>query len=201
MSNCWHDEKPVRDKKPIIWCYSYRSLWETADGGFGPSHVVGFLFVKNTMNPAEEIVKFWFQEKGYYVQSSIRLAHNKELDILAVKPATKEKIHVEVSVSLRMANYDRNPEQLAEEYLEKKFLSVKDNVTELLGENYDKFLVVGNVSFKNKDILEEFIKMCAKRNIKVINIRQILNEIRSNLSTHTYLNSVIKTVQIADMFK
>ena len=34
------------------------------------------------MNPAEEIVKFWLQNAGYFYQSSIRLPHNKEIDIL-----------------------------------------------------------------------------------------------------------------------
>jgi len=38
------------------------------------------------MNPAEEIVKFWLQQNGYFVQSSIRLKQNRELDILGSYP-------------------------------------------------------------------------------------------------------------------
>ena len=157
------------------------------------------MFAKNQMNPAEEIVKFWLQEKGYFLQSSIRLPKNKEIDILAKKG--NESIHFEVSVSVRMANYDRNSVELAEGFSERKFLSIKDDVAKLLGEKYSKTLVVGNVSFKGKDILKEFVQECKKRSITVLTIQQILDEIRQTLSTHTYLNSVIKTIQIANEFK
>ncbi len=153
------------------------------------------------MNPAEEIVKFWLQENGYFLQSSIRLAHNKEIDILAVNTEKKEKLHIEVSVSVRMANYDRNPSELAEEFYQRKFIAVENDVAKAFGEKYSKNLVVGNVSFKNKDILKEFIKECEKRDIKVITIKEILDVIRPKLSTHTYLNAVIKTIQIAKEFK
>jgi len=151
------------------------------------------------MNPAEEIVKFWLQENGYFTQSSIRLPKNKEIDILAKKG--NENIHIEVSVSVRMANYKENASSLADIFLERKFKSVSNDVAKVIGEKYSKTLVVGNVSFKNKDILEEFIQECKEREIKVITIKEILDNIRPNLSTHTYLNSVIKTIQIAQVFR
>ena len=153
------------------------------------------------MNPAEEIVKHWLQDKGYFLQSSIRLAHNKEIDILAINKNKDEKLHIEVSVSVRMANYDKNAVELAEHFSERKFLSIKDDVANILGEKYRKTLVVGNVSYKNKDMLQDFIQECDKRDIKVITIQRILDEIRPSLSTHTYLNSVIKSIQIAQVFK
>jgi hypothetical protein len=38
------------------------------------------------MNPAEEIVKYWMQQQGYFVQSSIHIpkGQNREIDILAI---------------------------------------------------------------------------------------------------------------------
>jgi hypothetical protein len=151
------------------------------------------------MNPAEEIVKFALQEKGYFLQSSIRLPKNKEIDILAKKG--NENLHIEVSVSVRCANYDKNAKRFAKEVSDKKFESVKNDVEQRLGTNYKKLLVVGKISLGKRDILPEFVQECKRREIEVITIQQILDEIRPVLSTHTYLNSVIKTVQIAQVFK
>ena len=45
------------------------------------------------MNPAEEIVKFWLQHNGYFVQWSIHVpnGYNRELDILAIHEKEAKK--------------------------------------------------------------------------------------------------------------
>lgn len=153
------------------------------------------------MNPAEEIVKFWLQEKGYFLQSSLRLAKNKELDILAIDPKTNEKFHIEVSVSVRCANYDKNAEEFAKDFSKRKFESVKNEVEKRLGQSYKKILVVGKISLGKVDILEEFIQECKKLNIEVILFHTILNDVRPLLLTGSHLNPIIKSVQLTEVFE
>ncbi len=152
------------------------------------------------MNPAEEIVKFWLQNKGCFMQSSIRLPKNKEIDILAVDE-NGNKSHIEVSVSVRMANYTLNATQKAREVYEHKFNSVKEEVKNRIGKKYQKKFIAGNVSYKNKDITLEFTEECKKLDIEVILFKNILNEIRPLLGTNSHLNSTIKAVQLTEVFE
>ena len=152
------------------------------------------------MNPAEEIVKFWLQSNKCFMQFSIRLPHNKEIDILAVD-GTGNKSHIEVSVSVRMANYTRNAEELAQEYHDRKFQSVEQEVKNRLGEKYEKKLVVGKVSRGNTDITNEFVERCKQLNIEVILFQNILNEVRPLLLTNSHLNPIIKAVQLTEVFE
>lgn len=152
------------------------------------------------MNPAEEIVKFWLQCNGFFTQSSIRLPHNKEIDILAIDEHGN-KSHIEVSVSVRMANYDRNAEQLAQEYYDRKFYAIEQEVRNRIGESYARKLVVGKVSKGKTDITEEFIQHCKKLSIEVFLFRNILNEVRPLLLTNSHLNPVIKAVQLTEVFE
>ncbi len=62
-------------------------------------------------------------------------------------------------------------------------------------------LIVGEISYKNKNILEGFIDECKKEGIEVLTLKKILDELKPNLLTHTYLNPIIKTVQMVDLFK
>lgn len=151
------------------------------------------------MNPAEEIVKFWLQEKGYFLQSSIRLPKNKEIDILAVN-SKDDKLHIEVSVSVRMANYKLNAKQLAKDFNDRKFKAVASEVEEKLGKKYKRILVVGKVFLKNDDIMNDFVSECKNLNLEILKFENILNEIIPMLSTHTHLNPAIKSVQLASVF-
>ena len=157
------------------------------------------------MNPAEEIVKFWLQKNGYFVQSSIRVENGRgrEIDILAIDNKGSEKRHIEVSVSIEMADFKGDARTKAEGYI-KKFShpSIVNQVTRIFGENaiYSKELIVGDVAIKKKDLLKEFIEECGKLNIKVKRISEILNEITPELKAHTHLNPIIRTIQICSKF-
>lgn len=151
------------------------------------------------MNPAEEIVKFWLQSKGYFLQSSIRLPKNKEIDILAID-SDGNKFHIEVGVSVRMANFKLDAKALAKERHEKKFKDIAHEVKKILGQNYKKILVVGKVFLKNQNIMQDFINECKKLNVEVWKFEDIINEVTPLLSTHTHLNPVIKAVQLAMTF-
>lgn len=155
------------------------------------------------MNSAEEIVKFWLQEKGYFIQSSIRLSRNKEIDILAINVNNQKKIHLEVSVSMRMADYTNTPQAKAQEYYDKKFTHtiVKNEIERIFSKKtYKKQLVVGDITLQHKNQLVEFTKECKKLGIKVIHIPTILDEVIPKLGTGSQLNPIIKTAQIISKF-
>ncbi len=156
------------------------------------------------MNPAEEIVKYWLQENNYFFQSSIKVpkSRGKEIDILAIDNEEKERKHIEVSVSIRMADYENNPTSKAEDYYKNKFNhpEVKKEVEARLGAKYTKELIVGDLTLQKKDCLNEFTEQCKKFGIKVTHISTILNEIIPKLGTETHLNSIIKTTQLVSVF-
>jgi|SRR3989344_6154201 len=157
------------------------------------------------MNPAEEIVKFWLQQNGYFVQSSIRVprGYNREIDILAVHEKENKRKHIEVSVAIRMQAIGHTVQTLAALYV-KKF-DHERIVSEVhrkfyANENYAKELVVGEVRLRGLDVLEEFTAECKKSDIEVIPISRILKEIVPDLGGHTHLNPIIKTIQLANKF-
>lgn len=151
------------------------------------------------MNPAEEIVKYWLQTKGYFLQSSIRLPQNREIDILAIHE-NGEHVHFEVAVSVRMANYKANAQELAKIFCDKKFLAVQDEASSRLGKKYKRKFVVGKVSKGTQDIRSEFITACKGLGLEVLKFEDILTEVAATLSTHTHLNPVIKAVQLTTIF-
>jgi len=153
------------------------------------------------MNAAEEIVKYWYQQQGYFLKESIRLPRNKEIDFLAVRLSPdgkriEEKLHIEVQVSNRSANYTVNPAKLARDYHQTKFESVKSFVKELLGKGYKMVEVRGKMAYKNKDIRDTYIKLRRKKKVKVIPFENILKEVQNQLGTNTQSNSVIQTIQL-----
>jgi len=157
------------------------------------------------MNPAEEIVKFWLQKNGYFLQSSIRVdnGRGREIDILATNNDGKVKRHIEVSVSIEMADFKGNAKTKAEGYIKKfNHPSIINQVIRCFGEGsvYTKELIVGDVAIKKKDVLEEFTRECKKLHIKVIRISEILNEITPELKAQTHLNPIIRMLQISSKF-
>lgn len=160
---------------------------------------------REPMNPAEEIVKFWLQKNGYFIQSSTRvpLGRGREIDILALHEKDNKKKHIEVSVAVRMQAIGETVETLAVRFAQKfnheriaaevhrKF---HDNL------NYTKELVVGEVRLGGQDVLPEFTAECGKHGILVIPISTILKEIVPDLGGHTHLNPIIRTIQIMNKF-
>lgn len=150
------------------------------------------------MDPAEEIVKYWLQSKGYFLQSSINLPGGKELDILAIHK-NGEKLHVEVSVSCNSV-VTQTAEKLSVKECAKKFITVKGEVEAILGKNYKKIYVRGRIGPANSSFREHYVKECKKMNIEIKNFEEILTEISSNFLGCTSLNPIIKTVQLSREF-
>jgi hypothetical protein len=74
----------------------------------------------------------------------------KEADLLAIRPTDGRRLHVEVSVSSRPWGSIRAVEDYrreAAEYLEKKFTSLHDDVSKILGAtDFQRWLVIGNLA-------------------------------------------------------
>ena len=151
------------------------------------------------MNATEEIVRFYLNTHGYFTMDSIRLPKNREIDILAINLEGK-KLHVEVQVSVRFANYTDSAEKIARDFWEHKFEAVKDEVINRLGPDYERLLIIGEVTYKNKDISVEFMDECEKLGIQVNLFKHTLQIVSESLGTHTYLNPVIKAVQLMKQF-
>jgi hypothetical protein len=79
-------------------------------------------------------------------------------------------------------------------------LSVADEVGTRLGKPYKKQLVVGKVAFRNRDIREPFISECEKLGVEVLKFDDIIKEVEAQLGTHSHLNSIIKTIQLSELF-
>lgn len=152
------------------------------------------------MNAAEEIVKYWYQSRGYFVMESIRLERGREIDLLAIKlsPDKKrvlERIHVEIQVSNNSIN-SRPVKEQAKEYHAKKFLAVRKGVVIHFGKDYKMVEVRGEMSFGRRGTRSEYIKLREKKGVKVIPFESILQEVVTYLTTETQSNPVIQAIQL-----
>lgn len=155
------------------------------------------------MNPAEEIVKYWLQQNGYFFESSLKVGR-KEVDLLATHPLHPDQNrHIEVSVSVNMVDPEHTPESKARHYLEHHFEhpDVKGLVKEKFGtDSYTRELVVGAVRLKGRDAVREFSDCCSQVGITVIPFSRVLKEVSSSLGSGTQLNCIVKTVQLVKAF-
>src|SRR3989338_9286501 len=103
---------PITNTEPYVQRLVIGPHRETGVGPQGLKLAYGLVLPapETPMNPAEEIVKFWLQQNGYFVQSSIRvpLGRNREIDILAMHEKEDKKKHIEVSVAIRMQAINHN---------------------------------------------------------------------------------------------
>ncbi|MDO8591245.1 MAG: hypothetical protein Q7R65_04720 [bacterium] len=159
------------------------------------------------MNPAEEIVKFWLQENGYFVQSSIQVGR-KEIDILAIhKKDKKDRRHIEVTVSIRMVDgKGRSVREWIADYKKRKFQpkKIREIVQERFGSNvYSKEIIVGEIRLKRnkkKQGFTEFKEECCKRGIKAFYFGDVIKEIEPSLKKGRCLNRVIEAWQLYRRF-
>jgi len=153
------------------------------------------------MNAAEVIVKYWYQNKGYFAMESVRLPKNKELDLVLVKLSDNgeqivDRIHVEIQVANRFANYGTQPDEMAKEYHQKKYISVKSAVEELLGTNYRMVEIRGKMALGSKDIRDEYIKLRKDMGVEVIPFETILKDVQDEMMTNIQSDPVIQAIQL-----
>lgn len=174
------------------------------------------------MEPAEEIVTSWLKQKRYLTMNEIKVGYyNKEIDILAVKPATGEKIHVEVHVSIRPAFGLRawGDQQYAKEKLQQriryfcqnKFIGavnkkdrklknrcIEDAVKKVFKSNsYEKMLVVGKLH--RTDPKDELESELAKHGVKLVFLSDILKDMIEKMD-EVYMDNARRYLQIFSAF-
>lgn len=164
------------------------------------------------MDPAEEIVTCWLKQKGYFMMNEIRTGNNKEIDILAMNPRTRHKLHVEVHVSIdpvgglrakSPAKFggDPLPERIRGFCL-KKFSGVEDEVKEKFGtDEYEKILIVGELH--KTDPREEVEKELRKYCVKLVDMRVVLKEVLEELENKkkkVYMDDTRRYIQILSTF-
>ncbi len=150
------------------------------------------------MNAAEEIVKFWLESKRFFMQSSIALPNRKELDILAINQKG-EKWHVEVSVSINSIN-SLSAKELASKECTRKFQTVASEVEAKFGKNYKKIYVRGRISQGRRDIRDAYAKECKVFGVEVVKFENVINDVAPLLLSRNYLNPVVKTFQLINVF-
>ena len=173
------------------------------------------------MDPAEEIVTSWLNQRGYFVINGVKCKGNKEIDILAVNPVTGDKLHVEVSVSIRpfggfsaWSDYRYRKEPLPdrircfclskfigivdEEIRELKNRFVEERVMQLMGtEDYRKILVIGNLH--ESDPKDEFERELKKHRVELVSIRDVVTEVVEDMSG-VYMDNARRYLQVFSIF-
>src|SRR3989344_3332827 len=151
------------------------------------------------MNPAEEIVRYWLQEKGYFVQSSIQLGR-KEIDILAIHSKDKnDRRHIEVTVSIKMVDTKHTARTWALDRIKNKLRDkrvVREVRKRFNSRRYSQEIVVGDVKLKKKAGFAELQKEFKRLGVKAIYFGDIINEIAPSLKRGMCLNPIIKTLQL-----
>lgn len=164
------------------------------------------------MDPAEEIVSLWLQQRGFFIRHNVKVGYRgKEIDFLAVNIADNKRAHVEVHASVSPlgplrpwspAKYGRIPIQdRVKYYYLKKFVgSIKEGTGELINrsveetarrvlgsDNYERWLVLGVLH--KQDSKEQLVKEFKKYNVKVFFLidilKEIINEIKGTARDHT----------------
>lgn len=153
------------------------------------------------MDPAEEIVSLWLQQKGFFIRHNVPVGYRgKEIDFLAVNIEEGRRVHVEVAVSVRPlgplrpwspAKYGEMPlEERVRLYYLKKFVgAIKEPTGELINRcieeaakrilltsEYEKWLVLGELH--KKDSEDELKQEFAKHGVNVIFFKDVLKEIQ-----------------------
>lgn len=167
------------------------------------------------MNPAEEIVNAWLNEKGFFTITNIQLFGRQEIDILAINPLTNEKLHVECHVSVKPLGRLRAKGKLKEqekpfearikEIYEKKFVGKSGTkaakVKELLGtQNYKKIQVYGVLPAEES--ADKVKKEFAKYGVEVILFEGVISELRDIIAKRgrKCSETIRSYVQLCDVF-
>ncbi|MFH1849699.1 MAG: hypothetical protein ABH879_05935 [archaeon] len=145
------------------------------------------------MNAEREIVNWWLNRKGYFTLSGIKVAQNKEIDLIAIKTEkgiVKEALHVETACSISSAD-SISPQGYAEKFNDALIVKkISDTLEEHIGAHiqYGKTLVLGRTSK-----LADFKKL---PDIAVHQYKQVLYDVLKDLDKQNYRNEIIRTLQL-----
>lgn len=145
------------------------------------------------VNPAEDIVNVWLQDKGYFTQQNITVPKakgnkGKEIDILAIN-IKGDKIWVEVTVSPRPRRQKANEQiSYAIKTVKNKFHIEKENkVREIFkSKKFRKMFVYTSTIFSYPDEkVPIFSKKVSLKKIEVVNFKDVFNETVGNINHYS----------------
>ena len=158
------------------------------------------------MTPAEQVTMGWLVSKGYFVMPSVKHGRN-EMDLLGVKladdkRAAAQKIHVEVQVSsapLGSHLSEREYENEADKYAKKKFEDAKEWVQGVLGDKYERWLVVGKFGGGDREERVWNDRM-AEKGVTVIRFDKVIREYVATLTTRPVGDEMGQILHILEAF-
>ncbi len=145
------------------------------------------------MEAEREIILWWLNKEGYFTLNSIKVSHNREIDILAIrieKSSLKKIIHVESATSISSSDAQR-PEKFTERF---DTLSVQKRVKQVILEHlgvdasYEKMLVIG--------VTHRLADFKSLEGINIKEFKDVLYDVLQNLDRQNYFNSTIRTLQL-----
>jgi len=145
------------------------------------------------MNPEKEIVNWWLNKRGFFTINSVRVAKNKEIDILGlkIKDGKLEKVvHVETYCSISSVD-NLSPKQYLEKFNNNLIVSkVKECIKKYINaeRDYEKILVLGVTSR-----LEDFRKL---KGIKIYLFEDLLTDVLIDIDKQNYRNEIIRSLQL-----
>jgi len=162
-----------------------------------------------TVDPAEELVRIWLEEKGYFTMANRRIKGGKEIDLLAIKP-DGDKLWVEVHVPIKPLGRLRGPRHKAARYsklplserikgiVECKFDQEKSEFVKkkLKGEPRKMFVFGDTGGDDEKEVVEEF----KKHGIEAISFKKILAELEETLKKRTYMDPTRRYFQLLSKY-
>jgi hypothetical protein len=128
------------------------------------------------MNATELTTSEWLGSQGYFVMPSVKFGR-KEVDLLAIRP-DGERLHVEVFVCSRPWGSKRTPREYEEEatdYLDRKFVALGDDVRQLLGGDYRRWIVLGKLAGGQEEE-ETWKRTMLMNDIVIVSFDQVVRE-------------------------
>jgi len=145
------------------------------------------------MNPEKEVVNWWLNKQGYFTVNSIKVAKNKEINILAIKLANgklEKIVHVETACSISSVD-NLSPTEHLSKFNDPLVLNkIKNIINKYVnkGAKHEKALVLGITSK-----LDEFKKL---QGIRIYLFKDILSDVLITLNKQNYRNEIIRTLQL-----
>ena len=168
------------------------------------------------LSPSEEIVTSWLNEQGFFVRNNLKVGQN-EIDILAVNPEKNKKIHCEISVQISPVGHviagSREPLAMATQcsleervmrFHERKFVGknekVEKIVRQLLGDEYRKLFICGNLNRYEKEEKDSLVRELKKHGVEVKFFHEILEELMGRVGKRGVRDNPSRYIQLMKYF-
>jgi len=173
------------------------------------------------MDPAEEIVNSYFHSQGYFTMTNIKVGLN-EIDILAMNPRTRRRVHAEVHISLKPTGkirpwgplkfQSRPQDWRVAAICNHKFIGsahkmsgkprnrrIQEMVRTLLGsDKYDRWYVIGRVN--PKDSLSDLRQSFKQNGVTLVLFQDLLSQLDTSLGRAVHMDDARRYLELCRAF-